>query len=92
MTNQPKEWTLIERGCGDPTYVIGPELKVGDKIHVIEAAPVLEKIRRLELALEKCKEQRDLYLCKDTNESEGIFDERIEFNAELELILEGRGC
>lgn len=73
------------------TFIVSHEYYVEDNpLHVIEATPVLEKIKRLEAALQKCKEQRDLYLCKDTNESEGIFDERIEFNAELESILEGR--
>ena len=58
-----------------------------EKIHVIEAAPLLAKIARLEAALQKCKEQRDEVhlqfwddVCPDW-----VFEQD---NAELDAILE----
>lgn len=105
MTNQPPRefWILDtkEITSGNSTITLNevtfigvnkePDIKTEfDFIHVIEEGPVLEKIKRLELALQKCKEQRDWYAKETTinkNELARIADEDA---AELESILEGK--
>jgi len=61
------------------------------RLDFIEAGPTLENIKRLEAALQKCKEQRDEE-AKRSNEQRGNnYNYSEEYNAELESILEGRG-
>lgn len=54
-------------------------------IHVIEAGPVLEKIKRLEAALQKCKEQRGI--CTEIH-ANGLCLYQI-MEKEIESTLEG---
>jgi len=99
MTKQPREfWLDIEEGKGfhDPNEYIStkPDVSVEHEfIHVLEAAPVLEKIARLELALQKCKKTVDACLdpCGiDNKELEAIGNKAIltMLKIELESILE----
>lgn len=97
MTNQPREFWIDESDIHDGDCPIafyehprqGPLLWQSNLVHVIEAGPVLEKIRRLEAALQKCKEQRNWFIkCLLITRIE--LEELKEANdKELESILEG---
>ena len=70
------------------TFIVSHEYYVEDNpLHVIEAAPVLEKIARLEAALQRCKEQRDQAHLQFWDEvcPEWVFEQD---NKELDSILE----
>ena len=88
MTKQPREfWISIGMEAWQQDEVVSnPACKTEHHIHVLEAGPVLEKIKRLKAALQKCKEQRDN--ARPWNCDETTFINRD--NAELESILEGR--
>lgn len=83
MTNKPREFWIeryngngllkvleVEPNIVSDTKIIlnGVTMSAYTYFHVIEAGPVLEKIARLELALQKCKEQRGI--CTEKHENE----------------------
>lgn len=91
MTNKPRYFWVYEgkRNCTSLRFVYtNPQTIKQDapenwnEFYVIEAGPVLEKIKRLGAALQKCKEQRD---SKSFSPYQVISD-----NLELESILEGK--
>jgi hypothetical protein len=61
--SKPREWTLINpdtagiwSGTVTPTAASGPHLKVGEVVHVIEAAPVLKEIAELKAKVKELTE------------------------------------
>lgn len=93
MTNQPREFcirqeTFYWENSDKKEFNCAHNKKLNNKeaSHVIEEGPVLEKIKRLEAALQKCKEQRGI--CTEIH-ANGLCRYQI-MEKEIESILEGK--
>ena len=49
--SEPKKWKLYEHGCGDPTYVQGPEIDEGTTVEVVVLSAYHELQQKLTLAI-----------------------------------------
>ena len=56
--SEPKKWKLYEHGCGDPTYVQGPEIDEGTTVEVVELSAYHELQQKLTLAIGALKDAK----------------------------------